>query len=90
MAEYIERDDLLNNADILTVQTREYGTIDVVPVEYLSNLPAADVVKVVRCKDCKHWKHEEDVDFVCTRHYGYRLSTDFCSYGERREVCEKD
>ena len=43
----------------------------------------ADIVEVVRCKDCKHWKHEEDVDFVCTKHFGYRLSTDFCSDGER-------
>ena len=45
----------------------------------------SDVVEVVRCKDCKYWQHEEDVDFVCTRHYGYRTSMDFCSYGERKE-----
>lgn len=43
-----------------------------------------DVVCVLRCKDCKYWKHEEDVDFVCTRHYGYRTSTDYCSYAERK------
>lgn len=43
-----------------------------------------NIVEVVRCKDCKYWQHEEDVDFVCTRHYGYRTSMDFCSYGERK------
>ena len=47
---------------------------------------SADVVEVVRCKDCKYWQHEEDVDFVCNRHYGYRTSMDFCSYGERKEA----
>ena len=46
----------------------------------------ANVVEVVRCKDCKHWEHEEDVDFVCKRHYGYRTSSDYCSSGEWREL----
>lgn len=40
---------------------------------------------VVRCKDCIYWQHEEDVDFVCNRHHGYRTSMDYCSYGERKE-----
>lgn len=58
------------------------------------DMPTADVVPVVRCKDCKHYKQSEvdpsrkmcwrkDVDgwFVCYDFY----PTDFCSYGERRE-----
>lgn len=53
-------------------------------IERDDNTPA-DVVEVVRCKDCKYWQHEYDVDFVCNYHYGYRTSMDFCSYGERRE-----
>lgn len=56
-------------------------------LDTINNQRAADVVEVVRCKDCKYWQHEEDVDFVCTRHYGYRLSSDFCSHGERRPIC---
>ena len=44
MAEYIDRDKVFNKADILTVHTREYGSIEVVPVEYLADLPIADVV----------------------------------------------
>jgi hypothetical protein len=52
-----------------------------------------DVVKVVRCKDCKHWDkvyecntdwhgycHLEDADGTETSRWG----EDFCSYGERR------
>ena len=51
-----------------------------------------DVVPVVRCKDCKHWKcwrisgegsgdclFDEGYATLATQHY------DFCSYGERRE-----
>lgn len=44
MAEYIDRDKVFNKSDILTVRTREYGSIEVVPVEYLADLPIADAV----------------------------------------------
>ena len=50
----------------------------------IDNVPDADVVEVVRCKDCKYWKHEEDVDLTCDEFCGYRASNDFCSYGERK------
>jgi hypothetical protein len=68
----------------------------------IEDAPAADVVEVVRCKDCKHWSGEDTKDYLfgerwgeCHRpfgSYGCENSTenDFCSYGERREVCEKD
>ena len=49
----------------------------------------ADVVEVVRCKDCKHWS---GITFgnICRRWTGLNVKnctnpTDFCSYGERRE-----
>ena len=85
--EYIERGALLENLK------KQYGEelgwqcpVNMSDVGMMiEDAPAADVVEVVRCRDCKHWEHEEDVDFVCKRHYGYRLSTDFCSYGERKE-----
>ncbi len=35
------------------MQTKEYGTIDVVPVEYLADLPSVDVAEV------KHGKWDE-------------------------------
>ncbi|MBO4543560.1 MAG: hypothetical protein J5725_10320 [Bacteroidales bacterium] len=60
-------------------------------VRYIQSIPAAYVVEVVRCKDCKYGS--------CTGAYGKyyecELSEgelaplwredDFCSYGERRE-----
>lgn len=49
----------------------------------------ADVVEVVRCKDCKHFRVWETGSPTC-EHWTYvdDVSTDpdaFCSYGERRE-----
>ena len=49
--------------------------------------PAADVVEVVRCKDCKYWVEEKDFGMFCS-HWGSTLAEsqadDFCSYGERK------
>ena len=56
------------------------------------SIPAADVVPVVRCKDCKHkgWVqepcHGKSVDYCkiwdCTLR---NLETTFCSYGEQKD-----
>ena len=55
-------------------------------IEVLDELPTADVVEVVRCKDCKfHFKLNEN-EYRCTRGIPfYTTCNDFCSYGERRE-----
>lgn len=45
----------------------------------------ADLVQVVRCKDCKHWSMGYCNHFA---YYSYEPMTnedDFCSYGERRK-----
>ena len=51
--------------------------------------PTADVVEVVRCKDCKHYgrKYGDTVIGYCchTKQSGYCDKDHFCSYGERRE-----
>ena len=46
-----------------------------------------DAVEVVRCKDCKHWVHSDDVGY-CDNPDGldnYARPNDFCSYGERKD-----
>ena len=53
----------------------------------------ADIVEVVRCKDCKHYKpvfgiydcYECDVFYGAYGHGYQTKATDFCSHGERRE-----
>lgn len=41
-----------------------------------------DVVKVVRCKDCKHW--EDGYFGYCTKTHTAMDYDAFCAYGERR------
>lgn len=54
----------------------------------LIQAPAADVVEVVRCKDCKYWEKGKDYEPYCN-HWGNMMTEtkedDFCSYGERKE-----
>lgn len=46
---------------------------------------APDVVKVVRCKDCKHSTYTEgNVVALCDRCNICIIPNHFCSYGERR------
>lgn len=54
MAEYISRDDALLHSEIIRVYSKDYGNIDVVPVEYLADIPAADVQPV------NHWISVKD------------------------------
>ena len=49
--------------------------------DFLNNINDADVVEVVRCKDCKYYYHG-----TCTNDFALNLmrENDYCSYGERR------
>ena len=56
----------------------------------VDNLLANGVVKVVRCENCKHWG---GITFgnICRRWTGLNVKnctkpTDFCSYGELKEL----
>lgn len=46
MAEYISRDDALLHSEIIRVYSKDYGNIDVVPVEYLADLPTVELKTV--------------------------------------------
>ena len=55
----------------------------------IKDCPSADVVEVVRCKDCKWWDSEEH-NCVIRDSYGWDYKpTDFCSYGEDAEEQEE-
>ena len=49
----------------------------------IMRFPFADVVEVVRCKDCKYFYQDGNIK-VC-RHWNCHSTTDdaYCSYGER-------
>ena len=53
----------------------------------LQYAPTADVVAVVRCKDCKHYGFTEnripqEQVWWCYKWFNVRKEMDFCSYGE--------
>ena len=51
--------------------------------KWLEQVPSADVVEVVRCKDCIHY--DEHTRWQCDK-FGQSVNADdYCSYGERKE-----
>lgn len=79
MAEYIERDKLIQD-----IRSTGASKDLVEAIVCRINLHrAADVVEVVRCKDCK-WCSQSG---LCNLYISFTPSMkpdDFCSYGERR------
>lgn len=61
--------------DVAMMQLEEYG------IPFLTNKDE-DIVKVVRCKDCKWYKACK----VFSNNAWH--DDDFCAYGERREQCD--
>jgi hypothetical protein len=58
--------------------------------DVIDGIPAADVVEVCRCKDCKYGDTGTDEDgrqfYKCIGiHYGGVSPTDYCNYGERKD-----
>ena len=76
--EYIRKQDAIRLA--------EQGQVQGFPWQFqmLVRLPPADVVPVVRCKDCKY----NATTHKCLNPDSFFLipkDDDFCSYGEKRE-----
>ena len=63
-----------------------YSEVDVANI--LLHAPAMDAVEVVRCRDCGHGAPCTDGYVRCQHPSGKVIlmkSSDFCSYGERKE-----
>ena len=81
---YISEKALIENIakieDLRTLSTKTIG-------EAISVTPTADVVEVVRCKDCKHYEYgnsdKEDWGYCWFNDTCFE-SNGFCSYGERK------
>ena len=85
--EYIERGVLMYRLGYYYGHTSgepkyAYG----VALKEVHTAPAADVVEVVRCKDCKHRDPEDKLcEHYRNDHFWMRKDDDYCSYGERKE-----
>ena len=95
MAEYIERDALMLHITEVKILLRGdsdwlRGCRDALQAigELVQTAPAADVVEVVRCKDCEYYEDEECVCpyiFMSDAAHLYPSEDDFCNYGKRKE-----
>ena len=83
MAEYIDRDEAIKHITSKYDECLSVGDV----IEELDAIPAADVVPVVRCKDCRHRDPEDKkCDSGQTERQGcpFKVADDyFCAYGER-------
>ena len=67
----------------------QLGFLPALVVRVLDKQPTADVVEVVRCKDCKHYGGVT-YGYMCRKYSGAetKVCTEkdhYCSYGERNE-----
>lgn len=97
MSRYIDADAIVTklNSKIINSTT---AFINNVLIGLVNNAPTADVVEVVRCKDCKYWdtRDSKGIQGICLCgekdfYYGsefYPFADDYCSYGERRSENE--
>ena len=88
MTVYIKREDAID-----TVLDVYYNTPDIdLSGERLEaailNIPAADVVPVIHCKDCRLRGREECAMFYrceCGEQHTWETDNDFCSWAKRRD-----
>ena len=83
MSRYIDREDLLKNL-------KRFAPEHLTPliVMLIEKQPTADVVEVIRCKDCKHYKkinYDDISQNTCEITTKRQQPDDYCSYGERKE-----
>lgn len=80
MSEYIERKALMRNL-------KQFAPEQLTPLieSLIQKQPAADVVEVVRCKDCENYELMKATNsHFCNEFGGYVKDEDFCSRGVRK------
>ena len=89
MDEYIKREALLREIERREALMVGDKLISVDAMKsFIKNRPAADVVEVVRCKDCKYFGlNDENVPY-CIDPFGLDdpEPNGFCNYGRKKNV----
>ena len=85
MSDYIKREDAIRHI----VKTSAQNELDIpaigTVIYILSEMDSADVVEVVRCKDCK-WYHEIGCAIKIVDESDEPKDNDYCSFGERADT----
>lgn len=89
MADYIKRQTVLDAIPLKENMMKKFVSLYATTRDFIAlvnEIPAADVLEVVRCKDCifKGFPNEYDVYF-CERTGEEIQLSDFCSHAEREE-----
>lgn len=83
MAEYIDRAAAIHAVHNAWMN----GAYYVETMNALKKLSSADIVAVVRCKDCKYWEETLNGKGYCKDISGFGRwwkGNDYCSYGEQK------
>ena len=82
MAEYIKRDTAIR-----AVMAAKWvdGSDGAMAMEIVASPPAADVVPVVRCKNCENAQNECGGMIICRVYKHIMCLHDFCSYGKSKD-----
>ena len=87
MSDYIERQAAI---DAVRETFKRIPTTAIRAMDTIKALPSADVIPVVRCKDCEWAMKSTDLSgwYMCKCEEAfdyYAKPDDFCSYGKKRE-----
>lgn len=101
MAEYIDREKILEHIKDLPTWWSDGGGIYGKPMKYpdgmfdcedvvasIENAPAADVEHVIRCKDCRYsddFPFSKKETIYCNMHDVTMCENDFCSRGNSKD-----
>ena len=80
MNEYIDRNELLKNINKKVAEAHNERCSQL--LEAILNAPTANVVEVVRCKDCKY--HHREKGNWCELHDFEFDTNGYCSDGEKK------
>lgn len=86
MAEYIEREALMRNL-------KQFAPEQLTPLieSLIQKQPIADVVEVVRCKNCENYELMKATNsHFCNEFGGYVKDEDFCSRGAKMDGKDGD
>lgn len=86
MSRYIDADKLKT---IESIQSADFNSIESIR-RWIDEQQTADVVEVVRCKDCKYSSiadfNDYEDEYRCELLRGHLFfSGDYCSYGKRKD-----
>ena len=83
MAEYIEREALLDSICYKTCGIAFCGATNCAFMAKVCSAPVADVAPVVRCKNCRSYNKPKTG--WCEVHLDREHPDDFCGYGEQKD-----